>query len=57
MTTTEDRHCRKDLLANQQLHVDLNKALHDAKRLRQRIRRLLAALTDSPETEKTTGRY
>jgi hypothetical protein len=57
MTITEDRHCRKDLVANQQLHEDLNKALHDAKRLRQRIRRLLAALTDSPETEKTTGRY
>jgi len=57
MTITEDRHCRKDLLANQQLHVDLNKALHDAKRLRRRIRRLLAAVNDSPETEKAIGRY
>lgn len=56
MITTEDRHCRKDPLADQQLHVDLHKALHDAKRLRRRILRLLAALNDSPESGKTLGR-
>jgi hypothetical protein len=46
MTILEDRTGCNRRPANRELHAEVNKALGEAKRLRRRIRRLLAAARD-----------